>query len=305
MLFRTLAILVCVFISPLIAYAETRTNYTVDRSVFERHPELAADYVRWQEGFELGVLNREQHRMRLGALEKLLSREPDWVDGYWLSSAESFVLASSYDKPKDYPKALPILEDGIQLGERCLQKDKSQVLCKFFLASLMAKKASLEGIFSSLRLGYRIHRLWMDVLDSPYDFWFRPNVSLQGSVRYGLGIFYRLVPNRWLLETMFRIRGNLDKSVAMHREALTINPDDPCARLMLGTALLCRCRGDQKHSDCSEGVSYLESVFQGRAFDSNQRLCQNDVNRILKDRELACGYTQALQVTEEQEKAVF
>lgn len=305
MLFRISTILFCVFISPLSGYAETRTNYIVDRFAFDKHPELAADYIRWQDGFEQGTLNREQHRVRLSALEKLLSREPDWVDGYWLISAESFVLASSYDKPKEYPKALPILDDGIEFGERCLQKDSQQVLCKFFLASSMAKKASLEGIFSSLRLGFRIHKLWMDVLDSPYDFWFRPNVSLQGSVRYGLGIFYRLVPNRWLLETMFRIRGNLDKSVIMHREAVAINPDDPCARLMLGTALLCRCRGDQKSRDCHEGISFLESVHQGRAFDANQRLCQRDVDRLLKSQELACGYTQALQVTDDPEKAVF
>jgi len=305
MLYKISLIFVLNFISTLPCHAEARINYKVDRSIFQKHPDLAADYERLQAAFEQGVLTRAQHRVRLNTLQNLLIHEPDWVDGYWLVSAESFVLASSYDTPKEYPQAKPILAEGIQAGERCLKKDSGQVLCKFFLASLIAKQASLNGIFSSLRMGFRIHDLWMDVLASPYDFWFRPNVSLQGSVRYGLGIFYRLVPNQWLMATMFRIRGNLDKSVAMHREAVAINPEDPCARLMLGTALICRCRGDGSRTDCREGTAFLESAHQGRAFDSNQRLCQRDVDLLLKEQRLACGYTQALQVNEDPDTAVF
>lgn len=305
MLYRISIILVLNFIATLSCVAQAKTSYTVDRSIFQKYPELAADYERLQDAFERGVMTRAQHRLRLSTLHKLLSQEPDWVDGYWLLSAESFVLAASYDSPEDYPLAKPILVEGIESGERCLKKDSGQVLCKFFLASLIAKKASLEGIFASLRMGFRIHDLWMDVLASPYDFWFRPNVSLQGSVRYGLGIFYRLVPNQWLMETMFRIRGNLDKSVVLHREAVAINPEDPCARLMLGTALICRCRGDSKRVDCREGTAVLESAHQGRAFDSNQRLCQRDVDLLLQEQSLACGYTQALQVNEDSEKSVF
>lgn len=91
----------------------------------------------------------------------------------------------------------------------------------------------------------------------------------------------------------------------LHREAVAINPEDPCARLMLGTALLCRCRGEGKRADCHEGTAFLESAHQGRAFDPNQRLCQRDVDLLLKEQCLACGYTQALHVNEDPEKSVF
>lgn len=304
MLFRMLLSLLLLFMSSLNSESRAATNYQVDRSVFQKHPEAAAPYLKLQEGFETGSLTRAQHQTRMEVLQALLQREPAWVDGYWLLSAEAFVLASSYEKPKELNPSLPILDEGIRSSERCLHIDAGHVMCKFFLASSMARKASIQGIFASLRLGQRIHDLWMDVLASPYDFWFRPNVSLQGSVRYGLGIFYRLVPNQWLMETMFRIRGSLDKSVSLHREAVAINPEDPCARLMLGTALLCRCRGEQKDRDCNEGLSWLEKAHHGEAIDLNQRLCQRDGLRLLKDQDLACGYTQARQA-DETEKAVF
>jgi hypothetical protein len=304
MIFRNLMLLLCSFIATLSFHAPAATNYRVDLSVFQKHPDLASGYLNFQEGFEAGRLSQAQHRARMEALQSILQQEPSWVDGYWLLSAEAFVLAASYDKPKDYPLILPILGEGIQSAERCLHINAKQIMCKFFLASSMARKASIQGIFTSLRLGERIHELWMDVLASDYDFWFRPNVSLQGSVRYGLGIFYRLVPNQWLMETMFRIRGSLDKSVTLHREAVAINPNDPCARLMLGTALLCRCRGDQKNRDCREGIVFLESTQQSQALDSNQRVCQRDGTRLLKAQELACGYTQARQA-DDMEKTVF
>jgi hypothetical protein len=304
MLHRILMSLLLSFITSLNSELQGASNYQVDRSIFEKHPNVAASYLRLQEGFEAGTLTRAQHHTRLDALQSLVAREPSWVDGYWLVSAEAFVLASSYEKPKELALGLPILDEGIRSAERCLQFDSAHIMCKFFLASSMARKASIQGIFASLRLGQRIHDLWMDVLASPYDFWFRPNVSLQGSVRYGLGIFYRLVPNQWLMETMFRIRGSLDKSVSLHREAVAINPEDPCARLMLGTALLCRCRGDQKDKDCHEGLSWLEKAHQSEALDLNQRLCQRDGMRLLKEQDLACGYTQARQA-DDPEKAVF
>ena len=304
MLFRIFLSLLVSFISSLNSESQAAVTYQVDRSVFQKHPDIAASYLHLQEGFEKGTLTRAQHHTRMEALRSLLQREESWVDGYWLLSAEAFVLASSYEKPKELASSLPILEDGISAAERCLHIEAGHVMCKFFLASSMARKASIQGIFASLRLGQRIHDLWMDVLASPYDFWFRPNVSLQGSVRYGLGIFYRLVPNQWLMETVFRIRGSLDKSVNLHREAVTINPEDPCARLMLGTALLCRCRGDHKDKDCHEGLAWLEKAHQSEALDLNQRLCQRDGIRLIKDQDLACGYTQARQV-EDKEKAVF
>lgn len=304
MLFRIFLSFLLPFITSLNSESMAAVKYEVDRSVFHKHPDIAASYLQLQKGFETGTLTRAQHRTRMDALQGLLQREPSWVDGYWLLSAEAFVLASSYEKPGELALSLPILEQGIRSAERCLHIDTGHTMCKFFLASSMARKASIQGIFASLRWGQRIHDLWMDVLASPYDFWFRPNVSLQGSVRYGLGIFYRLVPNQWLMETMFRIRGSLDKSVTLHREAVAINPEDPCARLMLGTALLCRCRGDHKDKDCHEGLAWLEKAHQSEALDLNQRLCQRDGIRLIKDQDLACGYTQARQV-DDTEKAVF
>jgi hypothetical protein len=95
------------------------------------------------------------------------------------------------------------------------------------------------------------------------------------------------------METMFRIRGSLDKLVNLHREAVAINPEDPCARLMLGTALLCRCRGDQRDKDCHEVLSWPERAHQSEALDLNQRLCQREGIRLIKDQDLACGYAQA------------
>ena len=267
--------------------------YHVDRQIFERYPSLSEPYLSLQQTFDKGQLTQAEHQRRIVVLRSLLKKEAHWIDGYWLLSAEAYMLASSFDTPKVYPKALELLQDAENSSELCLQRVPKQVLCKFFLASVLAKKSSIEGIVSSLRGGFKIYRLWSEVLHSNYEVWFRPNASLQGSVRYALGIFYRLVPDRWWVERLFGIRGSLEQSIQIHREGLGLNPDDPCAQMMLGTSLTCKGFKTQDTEVLLEGQDWLDRAQKTPAYDLNQRLCQRDVTRLVKEPSLSCGYTQA------------
>lgn len=281
--------------SPLWAQAAA---YKIDPSPLLKHGAEASLYFDLQKIFDRSALTIEQHQQRTAVLQSVIQLEPEWIDGYWLLGAEHFMLASAFTRPGDYGKAEQHLDSAQSLTEKCLERQPRQILCKFFLASVLAKKSSLQGILASLRYGPKIHSLWNEVLLSGQEFWFRPNASLKGSVRYGLGLFYRLVPDRWLVERMFSIRGNLGRSIALHREGLQLNPRDPCSRLMLGVALLCEGRRRDQLTEQEEAQQILESVGEAPVFDVNQAHCQADMHRVRSEPTLACGYTQAVPLDE-------
>ena len=84
-------------------------------------------------------------------LDSMIEKHPEWVDGYWQFAAASFEQASSYNDEKDHPKARAILVKGQSATEKCLKMEPKNPLCKFFKGSMIAKIASIDGIFSALR----------------------------------------------------------------------------------------------------------------------------------------------------------
>jgi hypothetical protein len=290
---RILVWLCCVLLG-LELKAESYKNYSVDRQPFKRHKaEGGPLYEQLQEKFETQPLSLEEHKQRMKIIGDILLKEKDWWDGYWLLAADSFVVSSFYKEPEHFPEARRLLELGLKATELCLATQANHPLCKFFYASNLAKISAIDGIFASLKHGPKIQRLWMDVLESGFNIQFRPNSSLQGSVRYGLGLFHRVVPDLWLVSFLFKIRGNIDRSIQFHREGLALDTDDPCAKMMLATALICKNKGESKGPLFTEAKSLLENAAQQRALDFNQMICVKDSPRILAHPETSCGYTQA------------
>ncbi len=267
--------------------------YQLDTAPLQAEVELAKQYQSLTEKFQVEALSPDEHQKRMAILQEVLRKKPEWLDGYWLVAAETFFLGSSYTDPRDHPKAHRILDEGEGFIEECLKRDAKNLLCRFFKASLRAKLASIEGIFASLRYGRSVRDAWLEVVQSGVDMPFRPNVSLQGSAHYGLGLFYRLVPNFFLMDWLFHIRGNIDESIKYHRAALKFDGANPCYQLMLGVALLCKVKGNPETPEYAEAMKLLEEPAHTKAIDVAQAVCVHDVPKIRSEPKKTCGYTQA------------
>jgi hypothetical protein len=272
--------------------ANEKKIYHIDAAPMQAEPELAQEFHALQEKFQVEALSNAEHEKRLAILEKVIRKRPDWVDGYSLMAAEAFFLGSSFTDPKDHPTARRYLDDGEKKINECLKRAPSNILCKFFKASLRAKIASIDGIFASLRYGRSVRDAWLEVVASDIDMQFRPNVSLQGSVHYGLGLFFRLVPNFFLMDWLFHIRGNIDESIKYHRAAVKFDGDNPCYTLMLAVSLLCKVKGKANTSEYSEAMNLLNAPMP-KPIDVAQAVCVHDVPKIRSEPKKTCGYTQA------------
>ncbi len=272
---------------------EVGGGYQIDMKPFKNRPGLALEYQKLHEKFNAQPLSIAEHRRRMEIVDELLRASPKWIDGYWLLATDTFFMSAELAYYKKFDAAKAVLERGLQATSSCLGLDKKKFLCSFFEAALIAKKASIDGIFSSLSQGKKVHDLWQQVIDRKRNIIFQRNVSLLGSAHYGLGLFYRLVPDFFLIDWFWGIRGNLDKSIEHHRLALRYDPENPCANLMLAVSLLCKANGESSRVEFQEAQHLLKKTETSPAIDMAQKVCLNDVPNIRKHPDRTCGYTQA------------
>lgn len=261
--------------------------------LFTNNPKSAETYVELQKLSDLRPLTAAEHLRRLAILEAALSKRDKWLDGYWMLATDAFFLGTQYAFDEDFDNAEDVLNRGLKATKKCLEAAPDHELCRFFSAALLAKVASVQGIFASLKNGQKVRDQWLEVVSSEKNIFFRPNVSLQGSAYYGLGLFFRLVPDFFLVEWLWGIRGNLDRSIAYHRKAAELDSENPCANLMLAVAMMCKNQERKDTGLYNEAVSFFNLAAKQSPIDISQEICIKDAPRLRDNPDKTCGYTQA------------
>ncbi len=235
-------------------------------------------------------------------LDSLSSREPDWIDGYWLAADANFQAGNSYSDPKDLPKAKKLFLRGKGLTEKCLTIQSDNPLCKFYLGVNMGKIASIDGILASLKNAKIVENLWTQVLESPYNHQFGERSSLQGATRYALGLFYRLVPDFFLMKWLFDVKGDIRKSVEFHKANIEFDGPNVCSKVMLSVSLICSGGSTFSSPAGAEGLKNLKEAKTYPVSSALYASCAKDIGRIEQDPKMACGYeTSRQQETSEEE----
>lgn len=276
--------------------------YPYDASGFERHPELHKEWSNLREQWTGKAAPSDVLKRQMELMETLASREPKWIDGYWIASDASFQYGNSFQDKKDFPVARAAFVKGKTFAEKCLKSKPDNPLCKFYLGVNLGKIASIDGIFSSLKNAKLVEKLWTETVESRYQHNFGPNSSLQGAARYALGLFYRLVPDLTLLKWLFGVKGDISKSVAYHKEALELDPPNVCSRTMLAVAYICEGKSDFSTPSGKAGLAQLKEAKKLPVSSALFASCAKDLNRLEQDPKLACGYeTSRQQETSEEE----
>ena len=276
----TLPILIFSFLLlPALGFAGDYKPYPYDRSGFEKHPELGKEWDQLNKEWAGKIAPSEVLQRQLNIMEEFIKKEPKWIEGYWHASHMSFELGmSSFKDKKNRDKiAKPIFEKGVKYAKKCLKIQKDNPLCKFYLGVNMGKSGVIDGVLRVLRNAAPIRDMWVDVTKSPYNHMLKGTVSLQGATRHGLGIWYRLVPDWFLLDWIFDARGDIDRSVAFHKESMEIDTPDVCRRTQYAAALLCRSKRNGTQADKRAGLAQLGMAVKLPVTNGTHAACHQGV----------------------------
>jgi hypothetical protein len=264
--------------------------YPVDFKPMEKYPELHREWTANKAKYVDEAMPEPVMKRQLEIIESMSAKEPAWIDGLWMVADAAFQLGAGYTDEKDLPFARSVFVRGQKSAEKCIEKKADHPICALLLGAMIGKIASIDGIFSSLKKAKQVEKLWLSVVKSKYNHRFAESSSMQGNARYALGMFYRLVPDFFLMKWLFDVKGDIRKSVQYHKDAIAVDPPNPCSKIMLAASLLCSAKGDTNSVDGKEGLQQLRDARHLAARSMMAKACQNDTARLEREPGKACGY---------------
>jgi hypothetical protein len=195
----------------------------------------------------------------------------------------------------DKKRRAALYEEMIALTDQCLQDFPKEAGCWHFKAVGMGRLATTKGILSSMMAASDIEEMWLKSIDlSPTDVhpWGDP---LLPGVEYAAAVFYRLVPDMWIVKVAIGTRGDKKKSVAFMRKAVAAQPYRLELQKELAVSLTCLGYEKDDGKALAEGKGLFQKIIAGE-FDREDIRATDVIDKrhaadMLAKPELACKYS--------------
>jgi hypothetical protein len=161
-----------------------------------------------------------------------------------------------------------------------------------------ARLGTTQGVLSSLSMAKEIESLWLEAARSDVRY-----VSLNGEEKLPcdafltLGIFYRLIPDWWIVEVVAGTRGDVDKALVWLKKANQCAPEAVRTHKELGVGLLCAAERKDDPALVEEAKQAFAKGLAIAARFHTERVDHQDMRRLLTTTKGACGYSRDGQQT--------
>ncbi len=243
--------------------------------------------------FDLEVMYYEgKYEEGVRVTSQRLQAAPDDVVLMWMKLrfmyevGERFTPETEVDRVAHYKQM-------VELAERGLELDPGNLHHRFGRGVAMGRLGTTRGVLASLFMAKDVESDWLAVATHPT--WRYSSLGgyelLPCDAYHALGIFYRLVPEWWILQVIAGTRGSLDKSESFHRKAVACKPQDIKNWKELAATQL--CIGTKRKDDemLAKGLRSIERGLKIRARSPKERVDHAHLALLREDPEMACGYS--------------
>jgi len=243
--------------------------------------------------YDIEVLYGEgKYTEGLAAAEAKLSANPKDVDLHWMVVRYMFEVAeafgeeeATFDKEAHYEKMITIADKGLAL-------DPGHPHLLFGRGIARGRLGTTRGVLSSLFMAEDIEDDWTTALNSGYEY-----ESLDGheimpcDVAQALGIFYRLVPEWWIVGVIAGTKGDLDKSVQLLEFADKCRGQRIHVVKELGVSRICRGQKRNQPSQVNQGLADLKRALDITPKTNSDHTDHRHIKMLIGDLDLACEYS--------------
>jgi hypothetical protein len=212
---------------------------------------------------------------------------------YWMKARFLYEMGElferddpSLDKEAHYQKMLDTADKGLALAPGDLH-------LRFARGIAMGRLGTTRGILASLFMADDVESDWKAVAtSSTYQY-----ASIGGKevlpcdAYHALGIFYRLVPDWWIVQALAGTRGDLSKSVEWHQKAVKCKPNEAANWLELGVTQLCLGQDTGDEATLEAGRASLRKAQGQTAHSARAKIDVRNAGRVLADESMACEYS--------------
>jgi hypothetical protein len=228
----------------------------------------------------------------LKLVDQRIAKTPNDPDLYWMKVRFMYEVGERFPAGDKSIDRIDYYERMIAAADKGLALSPGHVHLRFGRGIAMGRLGTTRGVLSSLFMAKDVERDWLAAASGSLVY-----SSLGGremlpcDAFHALGIYYRLVPDWWIVQAIAGTRGSLDKSLAYSLKAVQCKADDIDNWKELGATQL--CIGEQRE-DAAMTANGLQSLNKALALApvlDRGRIDQRHSQMLINDPSLACEYS--------------
>jgi tetratricopeptide (TPR) repeat protein len=239
------------------------------------------------------------------ALDQAAAKCPNLGELYWRKARNIYDRVESMprDKRPTKQESIDLYNKIISLAEKCISLSPNDGLCYHWKGVGLGRRGSTKGVLNSLGD--------LRELDSTYEKAesLHPTYHSENGMGDGMGDIYtargqiyRVVPDWFILRTLFGVRGDMAKSVEYQRKAVKQVPQRIEYNKELGVSLICYGQKNKDQKAVDEGRDYLKKLANLPVLKNSDKVDKEHAVQLLKNPDLACGYSRDAQQSQSKEE---
>jgi len=233
----------------------------------------------------------------LAAARQRLAANPSDVELYRHVARFMFEQAEIVDKNEATFDKAAHYQEMYDLLNKALTLDPGNAHLLFNRGVALGRLSTTRGVMSSIANLKSVEADWLASAGAAYRYRsLDGGESMPCSAYLTLGIFYRLVPDSWIVGVIAGVRGDLDKSLMWLEKADTCHPNRIGIVKELGATQLCIGETRKQPEMTARGKATLGRVLAMPPSHTTGALDQKHAAKMIGDPSLACSYSRDGQV---------
>jgi tetratricopeptide (TPR) repeat protein len=277
----------------------------------EPEPE-AVDPFAWMPGrvsessphYDLEVLYAElKYEEATRIARERLAANPDDVKLHWM------IIRSLYEKGEQFPRTdesvdkRAIYQEMIDISEHGLSIAPDDPHMLFARGLALGRMGTHRGVLASLFSAKEIEDSWVRAAVSGHEYAsIKGNEQMPCDVFLGLGIYYRLVPDWWIVKLLAGTRGSLPKSIDWLERANTCAPRRIRVLKELGVSYMCQGHKTKNPELIEKGKETIKQYFDVEPLKPTEHTDMKHGRWLLENTKEACEYSRDGQQDLDREK---
>jgi hypothetical protein len=206
--------------------------------------------------------------------------------------ARSWYQELEGDESRTKAERLVIYERILTQLDAGLARAPKDMHLQFARGVVMARIGTTKGVLASLRLADDVEGAWTKAIASDFRYHSIGNhEQLPCDAYLGLGIFYRLVPDSWVVKAMAGTKGDLAKSLEMLEKGVACSGDRIRNLKELAVTQLCLGQKTRDEALMAKGRSNINRYLAIVPTMQEEFVDLKHGAALLQDPSIACAYS--------------
>ncbi|TNE87012.1 MAG: hypothetical protein EP330_20600 [Deltaproteobacteria bacterium] len=243
--------------------------------------------------YDLEILYfQEKNEEGLAEARKRMAANPDDVVPYWMAARFIYEIGERFERDDTSIDKVAHYQEMVDIAEAGLKLDPKNPHLLFAQGIGHGRLGTTKGVLSSLFRAKTVEQAWVATTKSGMEYAAIGNKEyVPCDAHQALAIFYRLVPDWWIIGVIAGTRGDLQKSVDHGKAAVTCGPKLIRGYKEYGVSQICFGQKKKDEAMVASGLATLKEAQSFTPRSNTDRIDLKHLQMLIDDPDLACEYS--------------